>query len=347
MIQSNKYPLVSVILPIRNEADFIEQCISSILKSDYPEESMEIIVIDGMSNDGTRQIVKDLSEKDSRILLFDNPRFIVPFAMNQGIRQSRGEIIIRIDGHVKIDPDFISKSVSALKEHPEAWCTGGPVETVNSTYTGNAISAAMSSPVGVGNAMFRLGNFEGYVDTLAFGAYWRWVFDKIGFFDEELVRNQDDELNMRLILNGGKIFMTPAIHSLYFARSSLGKLARQYYQYGFWRIRTIQKHKRPATLRQIIPLAFVSLWIVLGIAAFFTITGKVMLGGFSVFYSSVLIFGLLDVARKKEWRSALLSPIIFIILHFSYGIGSLYGIVWWVILGKKPSFNHSASKLSR
>lgn len=341
------YPFVSIILPICNEADFIETCIESILDSDYPKDRMEVIVVDGMSTDSTPQIVQAIASRDDRVHLFDNPRRIVPVAMNQGIIRSKGEIIIRVDGHVIVAKDFISKSVQTLIEHKEAWCVGGPVETVNSTFIGKTIAAAMSSPVGVGNSMFRLGDYQGHVDTLAFGAYWRWVFDKIGFFDEELVRNQDDELNMRLILNGGKIYMTPSIRSRYFPRSSLKKLARQYYQYGFWRIRTIQKHKRPATVRQIIPLAFVCLWIVLIFASLFTLSGKCMLTGFAALYLLILFLGLLDVSRKTGLKSGLISPLIFVIIHFSYGIGSLYGLIWWIVLGKKPSSNHSASKLSR
>ncbi len=325
-------PLVSVLVPIRNEAGFIERCLESILEQTYPADRIELLVLDGMSDDGTREIVTRLGGRDQRVRLVDNPRRIVPTAMNIGIRESRGEIIIRVDGHTVVEKDFIEQSVRALREHPDAWCAGGPTRTVNETYVGRAISAAMSSPVGVGNAMFRLGGYEGYVDTIAFGAYWRWVFEKIGLFDEELVRNQDDELNYRLIKAGGRIYMTPKVRSTYFARTSLRKLWRQYYQYGFWRIRTMQKHREPATLRQVAPLAFVLIWIALIVAAAAWGPMRWALAGFAALYLLGLIAGAADVARRGRLAEAPLAPAIFPLLHFGYGLGSLAGVVHFLVL---------------
>jgi glycosyltransferase involved in cell wall biosynthesis len=262
-------PLVSVIVPCRDEGDFIEKCIRSVLNSEYQADKIEVLVVDGMSIDGTRKIVERLCEQDNRVSLYNNEQKIVPTAMNIGIAAAKGQVIIRVDGHVVVAEDFIKENVRQLQNHPEAWCVGGPIETVSPTYIGRAIAAAMSSPVGVGNAMFRLGNYEGFVDTIAFGAYWRWVFDRIGLFDEELVRHQDDELNLRLIRGGGKIFMTPKIRSRYYPRSTLRKLWRQYYQYGFWRIKTMQMYGRPAVSRQSIPLLFVSSLGLLGLVGIF------------------------------------------------------------------------------
>jgi len=347
MSESSAVPLVSIILPIRNEADFIERCLESIRACDYPPDRLEIIVVDGMSDDGTREIVRRLAAADGRIRLLDNPYRIVPHAMNRGIRESTGEIIIRVDGHATVPANFIGQNVAELREHPEAWCVGGPVETVNTTCVGRAIAGAMTSPVGVGNAMFRLGNFEGYVDTLAFGAYHRWVFDKIGLFDEELVRNQDDELNLRVILGDGKIFMTPRIHSQYFPRTSLRKLLRQYYQYGFWRIRTIQKHRQPATLRQVAPLMFVALWLVLIVATFVYRPCAWILAGYAAIYLLALFAGAVDVLRRHGLAEALLAPLVFAILHFGYGLGSLKGLVWFVLLRRGPSQRPEDHALSR
>jgi len=168
-------PLVSVIIPCRNEGDFIEKCIRSVLNSEYPADKIEVLVVDGMSIDGTREIVERLCEQDNRVSLYNNEQKIVPTAMNIGIAAAKGQVIIRVDGHVVVAEDFIKESVRRLQNHPEAWCVGGPIETVSPTYIGKAIAVAMSSPVGVGNAMFRLGNYEGFVDTIAFGVYWRWV----------------------------------------------------------------------------------------------------------------------------------------------------------------------------
>ena len=339
-IRNTNLPFVSIIMPIRNEADFIERAIKSILDNDYPAEKTEILVVDGMSNDGTRQIVQKLMQADARITMLDNPTRIVPTAMNIGLKAAQGELFIRIDGHAEIPKDFITKSVWCLAEHPDAWVAGGPIKTVADTCIGRAIAAAMRSPIGVGNSRFRLGDYEGWVDTLAFGAHHKWVVDKIGDFDEELVRNQDDEFNLRITLAGGKIWMSKNIQSTYFSRGSLGRLWRQYFQYGFWRIRTLQKHKKPAGIRQIVPLAFVLALLLLGPAGLFWRPFLAVFTAEVVLYALALLIGALDVGRKSGWRYTPVAPLIFALLHFAYGFGSLWGAVRFCLLAgrgmKKP-----------
>lgn len=325
-------PSVTIIMPIRNEADCIEQALRSVLDNDYPTGKMEILVIDGMSNDGTREIVDGLSKVDSRITILENPKRITPAAMNIGIKAARGEVFIRVDGHVEIPANFISKSIRCLHEHPEAWVAGGYIKTVADSSIGQAIAAVMRSPIGVGNSRFRLGDYEGWVDTLAFGAHHKWIVDKIGYFDEELVRNQDDEFNLRIILAGGKIWMSKAIQSTYFSRGSLCKLWKQYFQYGFWRIRTLQKHKRPASFRQLVPLLFVLSLLLSGLAGFLWKPLWILLLFEGILYVLALVIGALDVGRKSGWRYAPLAPAVFIILHFAYGLGSLWGIIRFSIL---------------
>ncbi len=327
-------------MPIRNEADFIERAIKSILNNDYPAEKMEILVVDGMSDDGTREIVRKLSQADGRIRILDNPRRIVPTAMNIGLKAAKGELFIRIDGHAEIPRDFITRSVQCLAEHPDAWVVGGPIRTVADTYTGRSIAAAMCSPIGVGNSRFRLADFEGWVDTLAFGTHHKWVVDKIGYFDDELVRNQDDEFNLRIILAGGKIWMSKAIQSTYFSRGSLCRLWRQYFQYGFWRIRTLQKHKRPAGVRQIVPLVFVLSLLFFGLAGLFWRPFLALLAAEIILYVLALAIGALDVGRRSGWQYAPAAPLVFALLHFGYGSGSLWGTVRFCVLRgrgmKKP-----------
>ena len=331
---------VSVIMPVRNEADFIEQAVQSILGNEYPAENMEILVVDGMSDDGTREIVERLAQADSRVKLLDNPRRIVPTAMNIGIKAAGGDVFVRIDGHARVPKDFIENSIECLREHPEAWVSGGYIKTVADNYIGGAIASAMRSPIGVGNARFRTGDYDGWVDTLAFGMHYKWVVDKIGYFDEELVRNQDDEFNLRIILAGGKICMSKSVQSTYFSRTSLGQLWRQYFQYGFWRIRTFQKHKRPATPRQLVPLLFVLSILLLGIGGFLWTPFWVLLLTEMILYVLGLIIGAVDVGRKSEWRFAPIAPLVFMILHFAYGLGSLWGIIRFSLLKnwgmKKP-----------
>jgi glycosyltransferase involved in cell wall biosynthesis len=340
-------PFVSIIMPIRNEADFIGRAIRSILDNDYPIDRIEVLVVDGMSADGTRDTVQQLCEQDNRVSLYDNKRKVVPSALNIGIRNSKGQILIPVSGHAEVANDFIKQSVQQLQKNPEVWCVGGPVETVSTTYIGKAIATALTSPVGIGNAMWRLGNYEGYVDTLAFGAYWRWVFENIGIFDEQLVRNQDDELNLRLILHGGKIFITPKIKSTYYARSNMRKLWRQYFQYGFWRIKTLQKHRRPATIRQVIPLLFVLSLMILSLTGFLLKFFWWVLLAEVAFYVLGLAIGSIDVGRKAGWKYALLAPLVFIILHLAYGLGGLWGIVRFVLLQGMGMPKPSQIKMSR
>ena len=340
-------PLVSVICPIRNEADFIERCLGTVLASDYPRERLEVIVVDGLSDDGTREIVTRLAAEDTRLRLIDNPQRIVPFAMNRGIRESKGAVIIRVDGHAEVEPDFVRQSVAVLQRQSEAWVAGGPIETISTTYVGRTIAGAMSTPVGVGDSAFRLGTAEGFVDTIAFGAHWRWVFDKIGLFDEELVRNQDDEFNARLIQHGGKIYMSQSIRSRYYPRSSLKKLWRQYYQYGFWRIRTVQKLGQPASARQMVPLAFVSGLVLLIVAALIWPPLGWLLAVYAALYVLGLLGGSIQVAQRTGLSSFFLAPWVFAILHFAYGIGSLKGLLWWVLLRRGPAVRPEEHAMSR
>lgn len=325
-------PFVTVVVPIRNEAGYIARCLSSILASDYPQDQLEVIVVDGLSDDGTRQIIQQLMLDDTRLRMLDNPERVVPHAMNRAIAAARGGVIIRVDGHADVAEDFVSNSVKVLQTRPDCWCAGGSIETVSHTRIGQIIAACMSTPVGVGNAHFRLGDYEGYVDTIAFGAYWRWVFDRIGMFDEELVRNQDDELNARLIMHGGRIYMSSTIRCRYYPRTSLKKLWRQYFQYGFWRIRTIQKLGRPATMRQVAPMLFVIGLISLCISAIGWPAARIALLVYIGLYVGGLILGAVQVGLRTGVQGFLLAPIVFLILHLSYGLGCLWGTIRFVLL---------------
>ncbi|MHC4434314.1 MAG: glycosyltransferase family 2 protein, partial [Planctomycetota bacterium] len=208
-----------------------------------------------------------------------------------------------------------------------AWVAGGYIETVADDYTPRAIASAMRSPIGVGNSRFRLGGHEGWVDTLAFGAHHKWVVERIGYFDEELVRNQDDEFNLRIILASGKIWMSRSIKSRYFSRGSLSKLWRQYFQYGFWRTRVLQKHNRPAALRQLLPLLLVLSVLLLGSAGLLWRGFWIVLAVEAGMYLLGLAAGASDVGRRSGWQYAPMAPLVFVILHFAYGLGSLWGVI--------------------
>ncbi|GJQ23461.1 MAG: hypothetical protein HBSAPP01_12510 [Candidatus Brocadia sapporoensis] len=212
---TNNLPSISIIIPSRNEEKFIDKCLDSIIAQDYSKEKLEILVVDGMSNDKTREFIKGYSKQHRYIKLLDNPGKIVPTAMNTGIRDAHGEIIIRMDAHNIYEKDYVSKCVKYLQEY-NVDNVGGIWVTLpgSNTLIAQSIAFALSHPFGVGNAYFRIGSKEPrYVDTVPFGCYKREVFQRIGLFDEDLVRNQDDEFNLRLTKNGGKLLLVPDIVS--------------------------------------------------------------------------------------------------------------------------------------
>lgn len=318
--------MVSVICPIRNEERHIKDCLRSIMNQDYDQSLIEIIVVDGMSDDRTRSYVRQMRHEDRRVKLLDNPARIVPGAMNIGIRYATGGVIVRVDGHAMINENYISKCIEHL-ERTGADCVGGPIESVNTTHVGRTIAFAMSFPFGMGNSRFRTSNYTGYVDTLAFGAYRREVFDHIGMFDEEFVRCQDDELNYRLRKLGGSIFMTPEIRSRYFPRASLNKLWRQFFQYGYWKIRVLQRHSRMMQPRQFAPGGFVfTVLCSITVAPFVEASALLPAGIFAV-YSLANVMASVVLSLKRGIQYLPLLPLVFFLLHFGYGLGFLWGLI--------------------
>lgn len=326
---TDHFPLVTVILPIRNEARYITRCIDAVVSQDYPHTRVEILVVDGMSEDGTRDIVAKFANLDPRVCLIDNPQRIVPTALNRGIRASHGDIIIRVDGHAVIAPDYVRRCIETL-EHIEADCVGGSIHTIGETWMARGIAIAQSSPFGVGSAAFRYANTPQYVDTLAFGAYRREVFDRIGLFDEELVRNQDDEFNYRLIRAGGKIWLDPQIRSTYYSRSILRALWKQYFEYGFWKVRVIQKHGRPASWRHMVPAAFVLALLASAILGVI-LKSPVFFVALVLFYSLASLAASVWIAAHKGWQYAPILPLAFATMHLAYGMGFLVGLGYWSI----------------
>lgn len=321
--------IVSVVVPMRNEELYIAECLRSIVEQDYPKDSLEILVVDGLSDDRSREIVEEFGEKHPLIKLLDNPRRIVPTAMNIGIKEARGEVIIRVDGHCRLAPDYVSQCIRHLKETGAA-CVGGAIENIGQTSMAQAISLAMSSLFGVGDAYFRHGQQqkERYVDTLAFGAYKREVFDCIGLFDEELVRNQDYELNYRLRQAGGKILLTPTIKSRYYTRSSLRTLWNQYFQYGFWKARMLRKHPRSVRIRQLVAPLFVLTLLISGALSVVSNLAAWVFALVAASYLSLSLAFSVSIAARREWRHLPVLPLVFACLHLSWGLGFLYGLVW-------------------
>jgi glycosyltransferase involved in cell wall biosynthesis len=316
-------PFVTVVIPVRNEAGFIEELLRAVWAQDYPSDRMEVIVADGMSTDGTRDILTAL-QTEYPFVVIDNPAGIVSTGLNLAVARARGDVIVRVDGHALIAPDFLRQNVALLTEHPEAWCVGGPIRHTATTTFGRAVSVAMSHPMGVGSALHRYPEYEGYAEGAQFPAIRRWVFGRVGLFDERLVRNQDDEFNYRVTRSGGRVFISPRVRYLYFVRGRPGQLFRQYFQYGFWRIPVIAKHRRPTTARQVAPILFYSCCAVLGLAAAWW--RMPFLGiALPAAYVASLSIPAASTLRRDGVRVALLVPLAIATMHAGYGLGMSYG----------------------
>ena len=336
---------VSIVIPCRNEEKYIAKCIDSFLNQNYPQEYLNIIIADGMSNDKTRDIINDIQKKHSNVILLDNKGFTAPKGMNLGIKYSKSEVIIIFGAHAYAHKDFVKKNIEGL-ERDGVGCAGGVITTINENDKGAAIAKAMSCPFGVGNSLFRYADKECYVDTVGFGAYKRDLLLEIGCFDEQLVRNQDDELNYRVIKSGAKILLDPDIKSTYYSRGELKKLWKQYFQYGFWKVKVIQKHKKPAAVRHLVPLAFVCF---LGFGSLISLFIKVLRIPFLSVCALYLILDLffsLKISFKSKMNYLIYLLIIFPILHTSYGIGFLLGIFNFYVF-KNSKFEDKNKELSR
>ncbi len=339
--------LVTVIIPCLNEEKYITQVLANVLSQDYPKDKLEVFVVDGGSNDGTVNKVKRFCVQYPFVKLLSNPARHVSHALNLAIRESKGDVIIRLDAHSLYPSDYISRLVSGLF-NSDADNTGGVwiTEPGNETNEAMAIALATSHPFGIGNASYRLGASEPkFVDTVPYGCYRRSVFNRIGYFDEQLVRNQDDEFNGRLIANGGKILLIPDVKIRYFARENIAKMSLMFYQYGLFKPLVNLKLGRPATIRQLFPPGLVAglissllLSLVWPVVIFFFLF--IVLSYFSL----VIFFSLkLDSNRGMFFKLITIFPSI----HFSYGCGYLRGILKFVILRAHKRTHSSTIPLNR
>ncbi len=321
---SHTFPLVTVVMPVRDAARSIATSLGAVLAQDYPPDRMEVYVVDGLSSDGTREIVRAFQGADARVHLIENPQRIVPAGLNLAIRESHGTVVVRVDGHTVIAPDYARESVAAL-ERSGADCVGGRIAVLGEGAVGSAIALATSSPFGVGGARFRWSSKEAWVDTVYPPAWPRHVFERIGVFDEELVRDQDDEFSCRLRANGGRILLSPRLRSTYYARGSIGALWRQYYRYGFWKVRVMQKHARQMRPRQFVPPVFV-LAVALSVALVASPAGIWPLVGLAGAYGLTSLGASLAAVRRDRLVLLPLLPVAFATLHVAYGTGFLVGL---------------------
>jgi glycosyltransferase involved in cell wall biosynthesis len=306
--------------------------LDSVLAGDYPHELLEIIVADGMSDDGTRAVLESYHASNARIRCVDNPERIVPTGLNRAIKLAAGEYVVRLDAHTEYATDYVRQCVAVLQETGAA-NAGGAWRTKASGYWQEAIALGFHSPFSAGGARSRDVDYDGAVDTVIYGSWRRQTLLDIGLFDEELVRNQDDELNLRLTRAGGVIWQSSHIRSWYQPRPSLQALWKQYGQYGYWKVRVIQKHKLPASWRHVVPGAFVSGVLWLTPLALFSFWARVFwLLAVTAYLSANLLASLWTCRQPKHWRFLPALPLVFCAYQIGYGYGFLRGVLDFAVL---------------
>ncbi len=334
-------PFVTAIIPCRNELGYIDKCIESLVGCDYPKDRMEVIVTDGMSQDGTREIVQNYCNLHTWIRLLDNPKRILASAWNVGIKAARGDIIIALNAHGVFSSSYISTCVKQLRANPGIDCVGGVVKAIpkDEGLIGSAICLVLSNPFGVGNSHFRTGTAKPRLaDTVAFGGYRRAVFEKVGFFNEELTRSQDMELHRRLEAAGCKILLDPSMHCDYFTRSRFTLFLRYSFLNGLWVSYPLRFAAVAIRLRHIVPLLFVLSLLLAGGLSLLLPTLVIPGGSFPLF--PLILAGILTsylaanfyhslraAASNRNLRYAVVLPLLFATLHITYGVGSLGGLL--------------------
>lgn len=327
--------MLSVIVPIYQEEKYIAKCIDSMLSQDYPKDDLEIILVDGMSKDRTREIVATYTAKYPFIRMIDNPERIAPCAMNRGIKEAKGDVIMRLDAHVYYPKNYFSLLVEKLNELPGAENVGALCNTlpVNDSITARSIAAVLSSSFGMGNSHFRVGaDKEMEVDTVPFGCFHKSIFDKVGLYDEELVRNQDDELNARIIKAGGKIYLIPQLVCEYYARDTAKKVYKMFYQYGVFKPLVNKKLGSPATVRQFFPLFFVMGLLVGSVVCL--LLPVLWWAYFAVIMLWFILATSFSLKDSKSLKRILIQNWIYFVVHFGYGWGYIVGI--YKILFHRP-----------
>lgn len=334
---------VSIVIPCRNELKYIQACIEHALQSDIGRENLEIIVVDGKSDDGTAELLAKLTNEIPELKLVINEQQLTPFAFNLGIKAALGEFVLIAGARQYIASNYLSTCINKLENKLELGCCGGKLNNVFDSDESRLIALGMDSPFGVGGGNFRILKEEQYVDTIGAPVFRRSIFDDIGYFDERLVRNQDDDFSYRIIQSGKKILFTPAAESTYHVRGRFKNLFKQYFQYGYWKVFVNRKHKTVTTLRQLFPL-FLVLFLELGwIPGLFM---KELFLGYAGVLVMYLCTGLFFAMKKTpNLKEIVMVMRVFITLHLAYGLGYQSGIWQFLILRRNPKSH--ASELSR
>lgn len=329
-------PFVSVVMPMRNEARFIEAALESLLAQDYPHDHLEIIVADGASDDGSREIVARFATTHPMIRVVDNPQRIVPTGLNAAIRAARGKYILRVDAHAEYAGDYIRQCVAYL-EKTGANNVGGPLITLPGadTLSARCVAALTSHPYVVGGSKFRTSMKEEYADGAFFGAFPRELFERIGYFNEALVRHQDNEFNSRILANGGRIFKTPKIVVRYYNQATLRGLFRQAYRNGKWHVLSLLGNPASFKVRYFAPFAFVCWMIGFGILSFVHPVFTLPLAVAGAIYLLAAVIVTAQIARSHGPGVACIVPLGMFGYHVTYGLGTFEGLVRFGLFGRE------------
>ena len=336
---------LNVVIPCRNEKGNIEECVEAIFNADLPNEcSILVHVVDGMSDDGTIDIIHNLTKRYPYLKLIENKFQLTPYAFNLGIKAGGKVDFVQIIGARQIlSKNYFVEAIKNFQEDNSTWCVGGIVNNVYLNSKAEIIANAMSTTFGMGLGNFRTLSKSGFVDTVGTPMYPYAVFDEIGFFDENLIRNQDDDYNYRVTSAGGKIFFNSQISVKYYVRATFKGLWRQFFQYGYWKVFVNKKHQAITTIRQLVPPLFVFYLMLLCFTPFF---GKTLfLIALIPFVLYLLMSLLFSLKLAKNIGQFFLTLVTFPVLHISYGLGYLNGMLEFLILNKKPA--DSQKRLSR
>ena len=334
MSQDSALPPITVVVPTLNEAAYVRACLDSVLAALAPVGG-EVLVVDGGSTDGTRAMVADYAARGVRLV--DNPSRVTPWAFNLGIQQSRSPLVGIVSAHSRVHAAFFLAAGRRLAAG-DAEIVGGPVATEPGTdgLMGWLLAQVVSHPFGVGNSRFRVATAAAYVDAVPFAVFKREVFDRVGLFDTELVRNQDTEFFGRAARAGVRVFMDPEVRSVYRARGTLGGLLRQGFRNAYWNVKVWRQNPSAFQWRHAIPGLFTFSLLAGGALALALPPFRPLLGLELAVYAAAAVGAAIHIAARSRRAAALLLPPIFFLYHFCYGAGSIAGLRW-LLAGRRPA----------
>jgi succinoglycan biosynthesis protein ExoA len=323
-------PRVTVIVPCYNEEPTIQLLLEAVQRQTFPAQAVEVIIADGLSRDRTRQRIAEFQAANPglSVRVVDNPARNIPAALNLAIAAAQGEIVLRLDAHCVPSGDYIANCVAAL-EQGRGDSVGGvwEIRPGDDGWQARAIAVAAAHRLGVGDARYRFTNTAQYVDTVPFGAFYRNLVERIGPYNQDLLTNEDYEFNARLRQAGGKIWLDPAIRSVYFARSTLAQLARQYWRYGYWKARMLRRYPETLRWRQALPPAFVLSLAALGMLSVILPAAGWLFMLESVAYILILIAaGFLAAGKQRDWTLVIGVPLAIACMHLAWGSAFLWSM---------------------